>query len=551
MLTSLTIKNFALIESLNIDFTNGFSIITGETGAGKSILLGALGLLQGKRADLSSLKNKEEKCIIEGHFSVEAYNLKEVFERLELDYDGVTIIRREISPSGKSRAFVNDSPVNLSGLQELSAYLIDIHSQHQTQELSDENYQIQILDAVAGNAKVLEEYQGNLKFYKGLQSSLKQYLKQQADLIKEQDYNAFLLDELEAADLIHLNQEELEQEYEKLNNVEFVRENFGQSITHLTDDQVGVISGLKEVRNLLQKTASVSKDYEELYNRVVSVEIELVDISSEVENQLENVFADPAQMNLINERLQLLYSLQKKHQVNTVSDLLEIEKELSDKAFLANDIDDKIAQAEKDIAKYDLVLSNLSSKLSASRVKAIPVLQKQILDILVLVGMPNANFKFDITEAKSFLPNGKDEIQLLFSANKGMDFGLLKKVASGGELSRIMLGIKAILARYSNLPTIIFDEIDTGVSGEVADKMGEIMKDMGDHMQVLAITHLPQIAAKGKQHFKVFKTSNNDTTTSQLVLLNYDERVKEIAQMLSGKDITESALNHAVELLNK
>ncbi len=551
MLTSLTIKNFALIESLNIDFSDGFSIITGETGAGKSILLGALGLLQGKRADLSSLKNKEEKCIIEGHFSVEAYNLKEVFERLELDYDGVTIIRREISPSGKSRAFVNDSPVNLSGLQELSTYLIDIHSQHQTQELSDENYQIQILDAVAGNAKVLEEYQENLKVYKGLQASLKQFLKQQADLIKEQDYNSFLLDELEAADLVHLNQEELEQEYEKLNNVEFVRENFGQSISHLSDDQVGVISGLKDVRNLLQKTASVSKDYEELYNRVASVEIELIDISSEIENQLDNVFADPAQMNLINERLQLLYSLQKKHQVNTVAELLDIEKVLSEKAFLASDIDDKIIQTEKDIAKYEIILGDLAVKLSASRFKAIPVLQKQIIEILVLVGMPNANFKFDITEAKSFLQNGKDEIQLLFSANKGMDFGLLKKVASGGELSRIMLAIKAILARYSNLPTIIFDEIDTGVSGEVADKMGEIMKDMGKHMQVLAITHLPQIAAKGKQHFKVFKTSNEDTTTSQLVLLNYEDRVREIAQMLSGKDITESALNHAVELLNK
>lgn len=551
MLTSLTIKNFALIESLNIDFSDGFSIITGETGAGKSILLGALGLLQGKRADLSSLKDKEEKCIIEGYFTVEPYKLHELFEQLELDYEGMTIIRREISPSGKSRAFVNDTPVNLGTLQELSGYLIDIHSQHQTHELSDETYQIQILDAVAGNFKLLDKYQSNLKIYKGLQSSLKQLLKQQADLIKEYDYNTFLLEELEAANLAHINQEELEEEYEKLNNVEFVRENFGQSISHLTDDQVGIISGLKDVRNLLQKTASFSKDFEELYNRVASVEIEVADIASEIESQLENVLADPEQLNLINERLQLLYSLQKKHQVNTVAELLEIEKELSDKAFLATGIDDKIVETEKSILKYESILNDLGSQLSTARLKAVPVLQEQILEILNLVGMPNANFKFDIKETSHYYHNGKDEIQLLFSANKGMDFGLLKKVASGGELSRIMLAIKAILASYSNLPTIIFDEIDTGVSGEVADKMGEIMKRMGNSMQVLAITHLPQIAAKGKQHFKVFKTSNDDTTTSQLVLLNYEERVKEIAQMLSGKDITESALNHAVELLNK
>lgn len=551
MLISLTIKNFALIDTLEIDFSNGFSIITGETGAGKSIVLGALGLLQGKRADLSSLKDKEVKCVIEGHFSIGKYGLKDLFSVLELEYEDITIIRREISPSGKSRAFVNDSPVNLSDLQRLTEHLIDIHSQHQTMELSDENYQMQIVDAVANNSVVLEEYKGHLVLYKKAQTQLKSLQQQQADLIKEQDYNAFLLEELMQGNLNGLNQQELEQEYEKLNNVEFVRESFGQSINLLTDDEVGAVYRLKEVKQLLQKTSTISKDYEELYTRISSVEIELKDLSDEIEHQLDNVSADPEQLDLINDRLQLLYNLQRKHQVATVEELLAIRSELEEKVDLASGIDDKISSLEREIDKLSVVLHEVGDKLSESRIKAVPVLVKQLLEILSLVGIPNANFKFDFTVSKNFLANGKDELQLLFSANKGMDFGVLKKVASGGELSRIMLAIKAILARYSNLPTIIFDEIDTGVSGEVADKMGVIMKDMSNHMQVFAITHLPQIAAKGKQHYKVYKTSDDETTTSQLTLLDYESRVKEIAQMLSGKDISDSALVHAKELLSK
>lgn len=551
MLISLTIKNFALIDTLEIDFSNGFSIITGETGAGKSIVLGALGLLQGKRADLSSLKDKEVKCVIEGAFSVAKYGLNKIFSKLEIEYEDTTIIRREILPSGKSRAFVNDSPVNLSDLQKLTEHLIDIHSQHQTMELSDENYQMQIVDAVAGNGKVLVKYKEQLVLYKKAQSQLKDLIQQQVDLLKEQDYNAFLLDELVQAKLDGLDQSELEQEYEKLNNVEFVRECFGQSISVLTDDQVGVGSQLKEVKQLLQKTCSISKEYEELYNRLASVEIELKDLSNEIESQLDNVSADPEQLNLINERLQLLYNLQRKHQVGTVEELITLRDNLEERVDLASGIDDKITSLEKEITSLVTVLNAYGDELTNTRLKAVPVLVKQLLEILALVGIPNANFKFDFTISKSFLTNGKDELQLLFSANKGMDFGILKKVASGGELSRIMLAIKAILARYSNLPTIIFDEIDTGVSGEVADKMGVIMNDMSNHMQVFAITHLPQIAAKGKQHYKVFKTSNDETTTSQLVLLSYDERVREIAQMLSGKDISDSALVHAKELLSK
>lgn len=550
MLTSLSIKNFALIDHLEIEFFKGFSIITGETGAGKSIVLGALGLLQGKRADLGSLKNKEEKCVIEGQFHVDPYKLEELYSFLDMDYEPVTIIRREILPSGKSRAFVNDSPVNLTDLQELSAVLLDIHSQHQTSELSEETYQIKVIDAIAKNEEILEEYQKQLKLYKTSVSELKQLKEEEIELLKEQDYNAFLLEELEALQLGTVDQVELESEFEKLNNVEHVRENFALATQLLTADQVGIIQGLKELRQTLQKTAVVSKDYEELYNRVVSAEIELADLANEIEREVDHVVSDPERLTVLQERLQVLYALQKKHQVNSVEELIAIETGLHDKVFQVGEVQDKIVAVEKQIASLLLKLDQLADQLSQARQQAIPALKAQLIEILTLVGMPHATFQFDFKTVDQYLNNGKDQMQLQFSANKGMDYGLLKKVASGGELSRIMLAIKAILARYSNLPTIIFDEIDTGVSGEIADKMGVIMKDMSTLMQVFAITHLPQIAAKGHQHYKVFKASEGDSTTSKLIQLDQEHRVEEIAQMLSGKDITESALQHAKELLN-
>ena len=550
MLRALSIKNFALIETLDMDFSEGFSIITGETGAGKSILLGALGLLQGKRADLASLKNNTEKCVIEGHFVIDKYDLNSLFEQLDIDYEPTTIIRREILPSGKSRAFVNDSPVNLSTLQELSVSLIDIHSQHQTQELSDEGYQIAIIDAIAVNSKLLLVYQEQLKFFKKNKSILKGYIEEQSELLKEQDYNNFLLEELENAKLQNVSQEDLESEYEKLNNVEFVKEHFSHSWALLNGEHGGVIQSLKEAKAALQKTMSISKDYEDLFERITSSEIELVDIVNEIEEQLERVVLDPEQLQLIHEQLQLIYNLQKKHQVNTVAELLAIEEGLSQKVFMATDLDDKIERLQKELVAQEEQLLIQCIAIREKRLEAIPKLQNQLIDILSLLGMPNATFKIELKDASGFTTSGRDEVELLFSANKGMSFGLLKKVASGGELSRIMLAIKAILARYSNLPTIIFDEIDTGVSGEVADKMGDIMKEMSNRMQVFAITHLPQIASKGHQHYKVFKTSDDETTTSQLILLDRDSRIKEIAQMLSGKDITESALQHAEALLN-
>lgn len=551
MLSVLSIKNFALIERLEIDFSNHFTIITGETGAGKSILLGALGLILGKRADLSSLKIKDEKCVIEAHFQIANYDLKALFESLDIDYEETTIIRREILPSGKSRAFVNDSPVNLNALQDLGVALIDIHSQHQTQELSDETYQLQILDAVAQNGNLLSAYQQALASFKKAQSQLKKFQTEQSEWLKERDYHTFLSEELHQAQLREGEQEVLESDYEKWNNVEFVKEALSKSWGLLNDEQIGAVGAIKEVRAALQRIATFSIDFKELYERIHSVEIELNDLGNEIETQTDGLIYNPEQLRVIDEKLQLIYALQKKHQVQTISELLIIEAALNEKLFSASDLDSKIEKLLIDIEQQQLVLLDLAHQLTAKRQMAVPVLQEKLTELLGLLGMPNAAFQFDIKESKSFLNNGMDDLQLLFSANKGIDFGLLKKVASGGELSRIMLAIKAILAQYSHLPTIIFDEIDTGVSGEIADKMGVIMKRMSQSMQVLSITHLPQIAAKGDHHYKVFKTTLDDSTTSQLVLLNEQERIIEIAQMLSGKDISESALTHAKELLSK
>ncbi|HSD13701.1 MAG TPA: DNA repair protein RecN [Flavobacterium sp.] len=550
MLTHLTIKNFALIERLEMNFSGQLSIITGETGAGKSILLGALGLVLGKRADLTSLKDKEQKCVIEAQFKIDKYNLKPFFSENDLDYEDLTIIRREILPSGKSRAFVNDSPVNLNELQELGDFLIDIHSQHQTRELSEEAYQIQILDAVAGNSELLGQYSNQLSEYKSAKNQLKKLVSEKENLVKEQDYNSFLLEELLAANLKAGEQSELENVYEKLNNVESIKEALDKSIALTNEDQIGIIQNIKEVKATLLKISGLSSEFNELTERVSSMLIEFDDIANELYNQSEKLVNDPEQLDLAHQKLQTIYSLQKKHQVNTVEELLEIQNDLDAKVVLADDLDNAIHKLEIEIQSKIEILDGLTEAISKSRRNAIPVLTDRITSILSQLGMPNSRFQFEINASETYNAFGKDEIQLLFSANKGTDFGLLKKVASGGELSRIMLAVKAILAEYSKLPTIIFDEIDTGVSGEIAHKMGDIMKAMSVEMQVFAITHLPQIAAKGQQHYKVFKSALGESTVSELKLLSGEERIAEIAEMLSGKDISDSALNHAKALLN-
>lgn len=550
MITSLSIKNYALIEKLSIDFSKGFSTITGETGAGKSIILGALGLVLGKRADLTSLKNKEEKCIIEAHFEISTYNLLPFFEANDLDYENDTIIRREILPSGKSRAFINDSPVNLQELQELSLFLIDIHSQQQTQELSDEIVQFEIIDAIANNKEPILDYQVLLKSYKSDKSKLNALLKRQSESKKEQDYNTFLLDELVIAQLKSGEQESLEADFEKLNNVEIIKESIDRSLAIANEEQIGVMHNLSEIKVSLQKIASFSTEYHSLLERIASVTIEFDDISDEMNRCSEKLINDPEQLDFISQKLQVIFTLQKKHQVASVDELLEIQANLESSILELGNMEEEIAALTLFIEHKTGTLDALSTIIHNNRLEAIPVLSQKLITILETLGMPNVRFKIELNGTSTYLPNGKDELQFLFSANKGTDFGLLKKVASGGEMSRIMLAVKAILAQYSKLPTLIFDEIDTGVSGEIAIRMGEIMKEMSQKMQIFAITHLPQIAAKGNAHFKVYKSTIGEDTQSELKLLNDDERIVEIAQMLSGTVVSDSALNHAKALLN-
>jgi DNA repair protein RecN (Recombination protein N) len=550
MITSLSIENYALIEKLSVKFTDGFSVITGETGAGKSILLGALGLVLGKRADLTSLKNKEEKCVIEAHFQIKSYNLEPFFEANNLDYEEETIIRREILPSGKSRAFINDTPVNLNELQEMSTFLIDIHSQHQTQELSDDTVQFQIIDSVGLNFSLIDEYAIQLKEYKKNKSDLKSKTELLHSVLKEQDYNTFLLDELLSANLKSGEKEAIEIQFEKLNNVEFIKENVIKSLSIMNEEQFGVLQNLKEIKLCFQKIAGFSLEYNTVYERVNSVLIEFHDIEKELEQLSETVFSNPDELQIINDKLQLIYALEKKHQVNSVEELLLIQDELDKKVVSVTTLESQINAIENQIVLIENQLNKLAIEIHKNRVEAIPILTAKLALILGQLGMENARFNIKLISKDEFYFNGKDEILFLFSANKGSNFGLLKKVASGGEMSRIMLAVKSVLSNYSKLPSIIFDEIDTGVSGEIAHKMGEIMKSMSENMQVFAITHLPQIAGKGKEHFKVYKIIKDNLTQSELKLLSKEERIIEVAQMLSGSTISDSALIHAKELLN-
>lgn len=550
MITNLSIKNYALIEKLSIDFSKGFSIITGETGAGKSIILGALGLVLGKRADLTSLKNKEEKCIIEAQFEISKYNLEAFFEANDLDYEDDTIIRREILPSGKSRAFINDSPVNLQELQELGLFLIDIHSQQQTQELSDENVQFEIIDAIADVQRDMVAYQSVLKSYKSDKTKLNSLIKKQSESAKEQEYNTFVLNELVEAQLKSGEQEILEADFEKLNNVEIIKEAIDRSLAIANEEQIGVSHNLKEIKASLQKIASFSPEYSSQLERITSLQIEFEDIADELNRCSEKLINDPEQLDLISQKLQLIFNLQKKHQVSSVDELLEIQAKLEDSVFELGNLDGEIAELTTSIEQKSEQLDGLAEAIHQKRLVSIPILSQKLISILETLGMPNVRFNIEVNKTATYFANGKDELQFLFSANKGTDFGLLKKVASGGEMSRIMLAVKAILAQYSKLPTLIFDEIDTGVSGEIAIKMGEIMKEMSLKMQIFAITHLPQIAAKGDAHFKVFKSTVGEETQSELKLLTEEERVVEIAQMLSGTIVSDSALNHAKALLN-
>lgn len=550
MLASISIKNYALINELHIDFSSGLSIITGETGAGKSILLGALGLVLGNRADSSTLKNTTRKCIVEAILSVEKYNLQDFFETEDIDYEINTIIRREILPSGKSRAFVNDTPVTLSVLTALRSKLIDIHSQHQTLQVSDQQFQFQLLDVFANNESKLASYQRGLTQYTSEKKKLEEILQAQREANLQYDYNSHLYNELLEANLVEDEQEALEEKLEKINNVEEIKQNLSEALQLTTDDTIGIQNLLYSLENKLTKIAPYSKEYQELSERISSVKIELDDIVSELESANEQVDFNPLEATQLNDRLQLIYNLQKKHYVNSISALLLILEELSTKVSTVENAEQRLLDQETIVTEIANKLDAIALKISEARKRIIPTVSKQLEAILDNLGMSHARFQIQNNITEHYYKNGKDVLSFLFSANKGGQFGELKKVASGGELSRIMLAIKKVMSENSQLPTIIFDEIDSGVSGEISNKMAHIMSQMSQQMQVITITHLPQIAAKGNQHYKVYKEELNNTTTTSLKQLSEDERIVEIAEMLSGKNISDSALTHARELLN-
>ena len=550
MLSSISIKNYALINELHIDFSSGLSIITGETGAGKSILLGALGLVLGNRAELSTLKNTTKKCVVEAVVGIDKYNLKDFFETEDIDYEPNTILRREILPSGKSRAFVNDTPVTLSVLTLLRARLIDVHSQHQTLQVSDQQFQFQLLDAVASNDSNLTSYKSELAKYISEKNRLEEIQLAQREATLQYDYNSHLYNELLEAKLIEDEQELLEEKLEKINNVEEIKQNLSEALQLTTDDTIGIQNLLYSLEQKLAKISSYSKEYQELSDRISSVKIELVDIIGEIETANESVDFNPSEADQLNDRLQLIYNLQKKHYVNSISELLSIQSTLSEKVSRVENSEQLLAEQEAIVEEIANKLDIIALKISDARNKIIPKLSKQLENVLADLGMPHARFQIQNTLSENYYKNGKDVLQFLFSANKGGQYGELKKVASGGELSRVMLAIKKILSENSQLPTIIFDEIDSGVSGEISNKMAHIMSQMSQKMQVITITHLPQIAAKGNQHYKVYKEEVNNITTTNLKQLSEDERIVEIAEMLSGKNISDSALIHARELLN-
>ena len=550
MLASITIKNYALINELHIDFSSGLSIITGETGAGKSILLGALGLVLGNRADSSTLKNTNKKCVIEAIVSIHSYNLQDFFETEDIDYETNTILRREILPSGKSRAFINDTPVTLLVLTALRARLIDIHSQHQTLQVSGQEFQFQLLDAVANNKSKLASYQSGLASYTKEKKKLEEIQHAQREAHLQYDYNSHLYNELFEAKLIEDEQELLEEKLEKINNVEEIKQNLSAALQISTDENIGIQNLLYSLEQKLTKIDSYSKEYQELSDRISSVKIELDDIIGDLESAFEQVDFNPSEATQLNDRLQLIYNLQKKHYVNSISELLTIQSALLLKVNTVENAEQSILDQETIVKGIANKLDAVALKISEARSKIILKLSKQLADILADLGMPHARFQIKNTPSENYYKNGKDSLEFLFSANKGGQYGELKKVASGGELSRVMLAIKKILSENSQLPTIIFDEIDSGVSGEISNKMAHIMSQMSRKMQVITITHLPQIAAKGNQHYKVYKEEVNHITTTNLKQLSEDERIVEIAEMLSGKSISDSALTHARELLN-
>ncbi len=550
MLQSLKIENYALIDSLEISFGKGFSTITGETGAGKSIILGALSLLVGQRADSSVMKNTDKKSIVEALFEISNYQLESLFSDNDIDYDTNTVIRREILNSGKSRAFVNDTPVTLDFLKELGEKLIDIHSQHQNIKLNTNEFQLSIVDGSAGLTPQINQYNNLFLLFKQKERELSELEQKVHIALQEHSYKAFLFDELEKEKLIDEEQSDLESELETLNHAEELHEHFSMTDLTFNENESNILSQLKNAITLLSKTTSIYKPSVALTNRLEEVYIELKDIASEIHEHSENIQSNPERQQIVNTRLQTIYNLQKKHKVQSVKELLEIKNLLADFLQKTANYDSEIEQIKVQIEEYKTELHIQSDKLIEKRKATASILAEKIRQKLQILGMPNAQFCIDVQKTKDLRLNGSTDITFLFSANKNSTLKPINETASGGELSRIMLCLKAEISEAKSLPTIIFDEIDTGVSGDIADKMGNIMQEMGNNMQVICITHLPQIASKGTEHYIVYKHDDSNTTQTNIKQLDKHERITEIAKMLSGKNLTNAAIQNAKELLN-
>jgi len=550
LLRKIKIQNFALIEDLEISFENGMSSITGETGAGKSILLGGLSLVLGKRADLSSLLDITKKCIVEASFDIDSYNLETSFERLDLDYDKHTILRREILPQSKSRAFVNDTPVNLDVLQKISQKLLDIHSQNDTLTLLENDYQFEILDALGSCASLLKPYTDTLNAYKKVLKEYSNWVTLKNESQDSLELKNFLFDELSSINLKEGMEDNLERKISSLSNIDYIQNSFSQSIELLGAESTGIIDRILSVRALIKGLSKIDPKYSLLNERVQVISIETDDLLNELKIQLDQLEANPQELEILQTQLDQVNTMLQKHKVTSVLDLINVKNKLENELQETLDIDSKLKILMIDKNNYKERLEKLAHSISINRKKAIKVLEIELRELVGKMGMPEATFNIQLNPAPEFLSNGKDHILFQFSANKGGKFNLLKKVASGGELSRIMLAIKYILSRYKKLPTLIFDEIDTGVSGKISDSIADIMKTLSYKLQVLTITHLPQVAAKGNHHFKVQKSMSNGKTVTSLKKLSNDERIEEIAMMLSGNEITPTAIAHAKQLMN-
>jgi len=552
MLQRLVIKNYALIEELDISFAGGMTIITGETGAGKSILLGALSMLIGNRTDSTSLLKKDKKCIIEGSFEIEQYQMSDFFKSHDLDYEILTTVRREISPEGKSRAFINDTPVNLNILKELGARLIEIHSQHETLTLNESGFQMMVVDSFAKHEPLLKEYKSLYSKFTSAISQLTKLKEQEQKAKADSDYFQFLYNEIEECSLVPGEQKEFERELEILTNSEEIKASLFKAVNALNGEENNLIVALSSVASTIQGITRVLPGAVELNNRIKSVQIELKDITSEIESLESEINFDPKRVEKINNRLDIIYRLEQKHRVKTLEELFTLHDNLKNKLEGINSLEDQILKLEAEISISRKSLVSLSEKIRKNRNTAIPEIEKTIKGLLSELGMKHAVLKIELAALPEdqFKNNGSDSIKFLFSANKGIEYRELGKVASGGELSRLMLCIKSMIAKSTGLPTIIFDEIDTGISGEIAHKVGNILKEMSGERQVIAITHLPQMASKGEDHLFVFKETGSKSTTTRIRKLNQNERVEEIAKMLSGEQPSKAAIANAKELLN-